>query len=132
MLTWYVYKEDVNARVIEKFNIFKHSSFAKDVQELLDEYVDREIDRKEFSEAVKRKAMYYFWSKSEYEVIITSWPVYITVDEFNRIAKETEKVKYYINIAPAISDKVDIFDQLNLNWEAFIDYLLKPVMEHKI
>lgn len=132
MLTWYVYKEDVNARVIEKFNIFKHSSFAKDVQELLDEYVDREIDRKEFSEAVKRKAMYYFWSKSEYEVIITSWPAYITVDEFNRIAKETEKAKYYINIAPAISDKVDIFDQLNLNWEAFIDYLLKPVMEHKI
>ena len=132
MLTWYVYRENFNARVIEKFNVFRHSSFVRDVQELLDEYVDREIDRKEFSEAVKRKAMYYFWSKSEYEVIITSWPAYITVNESNRIAKLADKAKSCINIDPAVSDKVDIFDQLNLNWEAFIDYILKPVMKQKI
>jgi hypothetical protein len=43
--------------------------------------------------------MYYFWSKAEWEIIISSWP--------NRDNDEL---------------KIDVFDQVMLNWEAFVDY----------
>lgn len=44
---------------------------------------------------LRRKCMYYFWSKCEYEVIVTGWP-----------DTKTER-------------KIDIYDQLDANWETF-------------
>ena len=47
--------------------------------------------------------MYYFWSKCEYEILITTW--------FERKDFKDEKI--------------DVYDQLQLNWNAFIDYIWK-------
>lgn len=44
---------------------------------------------------LRRKCMYYFWAKCEYEVIVTGWP-----------DTKTER-------------KIDIYDQLEANWETF-------------
>lgn len=44
---------------------------------------------------LRRKCMYYFWAKCEYEVIVTGWP-----------DTKTEK-------------KIDIYEQLDANWETF-------------
>lgn len=44
---------------------------------------------------LRRKCMYYFWAKCEYEVIVTGWP-----------DTKTER-------------KIDIYDQLDANWETF-------------
>ena len=49
--------------------------------------------------------MYYFWARCEYEVVISGWP-------------------------PAHGDvdrKVDIYEQLMLNWYAFVDYVWEHV-----
>ncbi|MBR6891898.1 MAG: hypothetical protein IKN15_01395 [Bacteroidaceae bacterium] len=44
---------------------------------------------------LRRKCQYYFWAKCEYEVIVTGWP-----------DTKTER-------------KIDIYDQLDANWETF-------------
>ena len=97
MLKWYVYLEDVNRKRIIKYNIFDHYNFHKDLKNII-----KKINNKdEFSEKVKHSAMYYFWSKCEYEILITTW-----------IGRKDFK-----------DEKVDVYDQLQLNWNAFIDYI---------
>jgi hypothetical protein len=125
-LTWFVFINNFNAKNIEHYNVFKHSSFAADVEQMLK--VSHTKD--EFSERLKRIAQYYFWSKCEMEVVVSSWPVYITVDEYNRITDELNqyKEKYHntprvLNISPHVSSKVDIYEQLLLNWDIFVDYI---------
>lgn len=44
--------------------------------------------------------MYYFWSKCEWEIIISGWP---PRDDFN-------------------DAKIDVYDQVKLNWDKFVDY----------
>ena len=35
--------------------------------------------------------MYYFWSKCEHEVVISSFPIHIKKEEFNRLTEEFKK-----------------------------------------
>lgn len=56
-------------------------------------------------EKFKRECMYYFWSKCEYEVVIQSWP-----------SKDIEK-------------KIDVYDQLEANWNIFKEIALKEIYE---
>ena len=69
IIEWYVYYHDSNAQRIIKWNIFNYGSFKKEVDVLLKE----EISKEAFSERLKREAMYYFWSKCEYEIILSPW-----------------------------------------------------------
>ena len=52
---------------------------------------------------LRRETMYYFWSKCEYEVLVKSWPC------------EKDSLK------------VDVFNQLNANWEVFRDIVFKEI-----
>lgn len=65
--------------------------------------------------------MYYFWSKCEYEVIITSFPMYINQEELEIINNSDRK--YKINIEPDVGVKVDIYSQIMNNFEVFVDYV---------
>jgi hypothetical protein len=72
---------------------------------------------------------YYYWSKSEYETIITSWPPYVEDEELNRLNSEKEKRiqetgKFYraaVNLN--VGYKIDIYTQVMMNWDRFIDYI---------
>lgn len=55
-------------------------------------------------EKLRRECMYYFWSKCEYEVVIQGWP-----------NKDTEK-------------KIDVYEQLEANWNIFKEIALKEIM----
>lgn len=124
-LEWNVFRENWNAGKIESFNVFSHDTFKKDVLEALETYKDKE----ELSKAVKSIAMYYFWAKCEHEITITSWPPYITKEEAKEIQLSIEKCEAHskfpkvFNVELAASSKVDIYEQLCLNWNRFIDYL---------
>ena len=125
-MVWNVYREDFNHGAIVKYNIFDHSSFAQDVNNLLKE----DITKDEFAEQLKRSLRYYFWGKSEYEVVITSWPVYIYRSELDRLNTEYEEYNnkwghypYDINIVPKVGKKIDIYNQVMMNWEQFVDYV---------
>ena len=95
-MEWNVFYHDVNKREITTFNIFHHYNFNKDVQRNLKQIKDKD----EFARRLKYDLMYYFWCKSEYEVIISPWGD----------GMGTEDVK------------IDIYTQVMNNWDIFLDY----------
>lgn len=125
-LEWNVFRYDVNKQKIVTFNIFNHWKFNEDVLKSLNKFKDKD----EFAEQLRRDLMYYFWSKYEYEVIITSFPIYITMDELDRLNVDRwlHKEKYgtdymRINVSPDTGDKIDIYEQVMNNWNIFVDYV---------
>jgi len=125
-MEWNVYYHDFNKKEITKWNIFNHGRFAEDVKKLLKE----DITKEEFSEKLKRTLQYFFWSKCEMETVITSWPCYIDKKELDRLNFEYEDYNkkyghypYKINVAPDVGEKIDVFDQVSMNWNVFVDYV---------
>lgn len=97
-MKWNVYYYDINKRKIEIWNVFEHGSFVKYIKEHLKKYKTKE----EFADKLKSELMYYYWSKSEWEIIISPW-----------VGGDREKD----------SVKIDVYDQIMLNWELFVDYV---------
>ena len=67
--------------------------------------------------------MSYFWSRCEYEIVLTSWPPYITAEQYKEIKESTEEVKYRKTIDLESAKKIDVFAQIVNNWEPFINYV---------
>lgn len=118
-MTWNVYRHDINSKEIKTYNVFDHYTFNQDVQKIL----KKKITYEELSDELKSSAMYCFWSKCEYEVVITSFPPYIDKEELNKLVDECEQHPYrtYVNLETGI--KIDIYGQLKMNWEHFVDYV---------
>ena len=98
MLVWNVFLENFNAKRIDVYNIFKHTALCDDLAKSLKKNKD---DKEAFASDLKRSLMYYYWSKCEYEIILTSWP----------------EMKGFHD------EKVDVYDQIMLNWDVFLDYV---------
>ena len=121
MLSWKVYWEDFNRKEIVVYDIFNGNYFecvAKDIKE-------RVSSKEIFAEEFRIKLMHRFWSRSEYEVVITSWPPYIDKYELDRLNQEDPKYKTDVRLT--VGKKIDILDQLELNWNQFIDYVWSNV-----
>lgn len=124
-LVWNVFIEDWNGKKIEVYNVFEHGSFWNALINVKKKF--KEFD--EFAQEVRRDLMYYFWSKSEWEIILTSWPPYVDSDEIDRLVKERQEHidnygKFFINNARlVVGEKVDVYDQVMLNWDNFIKYV---------
>ena len=121
-----MYYHNFNGRSIEKFNIFDQGRFLEDVKKDLKKYADKE----EFSERLRGHLFYYYGSKCEWEVVITSWVPHITISELNRLNEEREKTlkkynrePYSLYVNPDIGEKIDIYNQVMLNWDLFVDYV---------
>jgi len=97
-MKWNVFRYNINKKEIEQFDIFCHVRFKENVENLLKEHNDKE----KFAEELKKELRYYYWCKCEYEIILSSWPP----------SKDREE-----------EVKVDIFDQVMLNFSIFIDYV---------
>lgn len=95
-LTWNVYYHDFNKREIRKFNIFDYWKFNEDVSKDLHKCRSRE----EFAKLLRGHLFYYFCSKCEYKVLISPW------------IGDREKGTI----------EVDVYDQVMMNWETFLDY----------
>lgn len=93
---------NINKQKIELYNVFNHYHFNRQVEILLN--LKENLTREEFSKMLREQAMYYFWSKAEWEVLVTPWCG----------CRDTEKSTI----------KIDVYDQLIANWEVFIDYVL--------
>lgn len=125
-MEWNVYYHDFNTKEIKIFNIFEHSSFREYVKKAAKEYKTKE----EFAEQLKRELFYYFGSKCEWEVIITSWTTRITIDELDRLNKERERTikeygrePYSLYVSPETAEKIDVRDQVMNNFDIFLDYV---------
>ena len=95
-LEWNVFYYDFNAKEIKVSNVFNHGRYKVDVEDLLHKCTDME----EFSDKLKSVTMYYFWCKCGWETIIYLW-----------IGDEK------------VSKKIDVFWQLQNNWNRFVEYL---------
>lgn len=94
-MEWNVYYHNSNAKKIIQWNIFKHGSFRKEVYDLL----KSDLNKENFIEQLRKSLMYYFWSKSEYQVLIL--PLVGQADDI----------------------KIDIYDQVIMNWDKFSEYV---------
>ena len=98
-LEWYVFHENTNQKEIEPFNVFNSVRFYEYLLKLKKELKKKNETFEWFSKELKEYAMYCFWSKCEYEVIIK--PLFGEKPEL----------------------KIDIHTQLNLNWDKFARYV---------
>ena len=96
-MEWNVFYHDINAQKLTTVNIFDHCRFSEDVQKSL----KKSTSKDEFAKALKSDLMCYFWSKSEYEIIISPWYG----------GRNTEDIK------------VDIYTHVMNNWNVFLDYV---------
>lgn len=96
-LKWIVYYHNMNTQTIQPFNVFNHSSFCEDVEKHFKKYKDKE----EFAEHLRHSLIYYYWSKSEWEIIISPWCG----------GRSTKDIK------------VDVYNQVTNNWDVFLDYV---------
>lgn len=96
-MEWYVFYHNFNAQKIERWNVFDHGRFREDVKKHLKKCQSREV----FVEDLRRELMYYYWCKSEWEVLIYPWCG----------GRDTQPLK------------IDVYTQLMLNWEKFVDYV---------
>ena len=135
-MIWNVYHYNINSNKIETYNLFKNGTFMSYIRKANKKYNNKE----EFAKQLKRELQYYFWSRSEYEVIIE-------ITEDNRIilypwvgCKAPEKcrmdvtndtgfdwggfTKKHINLQGyKIKAKIDVYDQVMYDWEKFLDYV---------
>ena len=97
-MEWFVYIENINARRIEKYNIFNHSGFLDDCKNALNKFSN---DKESFLRVVRSSLRYYYWSKCEWEIVLSDWP-----------PSETFK-----------KEKIDVYSQVVLNWDIFSEYI---------
>ena len=126
MLIWNVYIEDSNRKEIKEFNIFDHYAFYKSIVKIL----KTKLSKEDFAERINRELLYYYWCKSEWEIILTSFPPYVDKVEVNRIKFESEQFNikhghypFLMHFNPNVVKKVDVYSQVKLNWDNFIEYL---------
>ena len=96
-LKWLVYRHDLNKDAIVVFNIFDHYAFAEDVAASLKACKDKD----QFAKALRSGMSYYFRLKSEYETVVVPW----------------------IGSSETKALRIDIYDQVMNNFEAFLDYV---------
>ena len=133
-LTWNVYEFDFSDRELRVFNVFDHYSFSYYVERLL----KKDISKEDFAEQLRREAQYYYWSKTEWECIITGVQPYIGRRELERIISECYLKRSkadppcrcsHVNLSH--SDKIDVYAQLCLNWDEFVDYVWSHAKSQK-
>ena len=104
---WNVWIWDFNHDRLEQYDVVP--MLLRELKSLRKE--DFPMDKKSMNEELKSWARYHFWAKCEYEMIVHGWPV-----------KKND-------------EKVDVYNQLMLNWdtfsEAFWKNVWKPIVDKK-
>ena len=136
-MKWTVFNYSINRQAIVLFNLFEHSSFLAYVKKAKKK---SKGSRDVFAEKVKSELRYYFWSKSEYELIIE-----IADDGHVFLmpwcgCKEPEEAKIEVAFDLGIdwlafakehigksregkSAKIDVFDQAMVRFDEIVDDL---------
>lgn len=136
-MKWNVLYYSMNQKAIVPFNLFEHSFFLMYVKKAKKE---SKGNRDAFTEKVKSELMHYFWSKSEYELVIE-----IAEDDHVFLmpwcgCKEPEKEKIEVSFEHGIdwlafakervknsregnSAKISVYDQAMVRFDEIIDDL---------
>ena len=102
-MRWNVYIHSFNKNEMEPYNIFNHSGFTYEVKQAIKKYKDKDT----FIEKLKYEVMYYFWNKCQWEIIVSPW----------------------VGKKESCNEKIDVFDQIMMNWDIFADYVWENIKE---
>lgn len=98
MLEYNVFIKNINSKTIVIYNVFTHKNFIKDCKRIYNDYY---MNKKDFLEGIKNTLIYYFWRKNEWEITLSCFPKY---SKFN-------------------DKKVDVYEQIMINWNTFSEYI---------
>lgn len=123
-LVWNVFTISNNRVTIR--NVFNYSiAFSSGLQKVYRKYKDDYIS---FEKEVLNQCMYAYWSKYEYEILITNLSPRISIEKAKEIVEKqaNNKDEYHLNyeyIDLEVEEKIDVYSQILLNWDNFIRYL---------
>ena len=95
-LVWNAYNYRSVGQGLRVFNIFDHYSFMESVRKLL----KKPMSKEEFSEMLRREVLYYYWSKAEWELVITDTQPHIDCKELNRLLSESNRSRTALAFQP--------------------------------
>lgn len=134
--TWNVIHHNFNSDKIENYDLFYHRTFADYIKKHRKKFKTTN-DKIGFAERLKREMMYYFWSKCEWEVIITKKNDRIVItpwivrneDVVLDVTDDTSfdwKGFYDVMVSRKGyqngSVKIDVYDQVEYQWDEFVEY----------
>lgn len=82
----------------------KHSVDYSKMNKLFKQHAYRDIAFEAYEQILDRRCMYYYWSKCEWEVIVSAWPPRDGSDK-----------------------KIDVYSQLKANWEQFKNIVIEDL-----
>ena len=124
-LSWFVYYE--NHGRIEKHDIFEGGYWESEARAIHCETKSR----RQWEDLFRIRLMARYWSRCEYELLLVEWPATVPVSAIDKMRQEVKDHEknwgtkpYRVNAQlPKAAEKIDVFDQLDLNWGVFVDYV---------
>lgn len=99
---------DINRDELIHYDIIPYLLRQYNETKKMDSYKETPKTRDEFKEFIKKEAMYQWWSRCEYEIIISDWPCQ----------------KHQV--------KIDVYDQVLMNLDVITDIIINIVKnEHE-
>ena len=127
-LVWNVITINSNTDKVEVENLLEKNYYLwNEVKEILKK--NKNISFEEFEDKVDHSIMYMYWSRYEYEHVITTFPPHLSLKGLEKANKERDdKIKEwgscrFVQAPLEVGEKVDVYFQVQLNWTAFITYL---------
>lgn len=121
-MKWNVYVSSFNDRKIEVRNVFELSSRFDDSLKRIRYNKKKQkypFLNEEFKNDLKIALQSAYWSKCEYEICLTDL---FQVIEAAQLEKMKEKRRFY-TVDVVGSRKIDVYEQVMLNWDLFVEYV---------
>lgn len=119
-MVWNVFYFDPNKRKIVIRNLFKMSVTFNEDFEKFKYTMQGNVTRENFEANLKSILMYTFWCRREHEIAVSDlcWTYPDATDEM-----KVREYEHYCKTA----QKIDIYSQVQMNWDRFVDYVWKEV-----
>lgn len=122
-IIWNVYWYNFNKETIEKGNIFSLSvKFYEGFEKIRKQIKKHNFEW--FNLELRKLAQCCYWSKVEYEVLITDVFALMEKERITEIYLNTNE-EWFLPLCNSLEtrEKIDVFEQLELNWDAFSNYV---------
>lgn len=131
--SWNVLRYDINTNKIGAYDVLAHmESFVREAKK-------SSKNKEEFSQRVRSRLMYHYWSKCEWELIVeidgnghiwvSPWvgcrdtrSVAVDVTDATDFDWASFAKKHISEQRYGTKAKIDVFDQVEWRWEEFVDY----------
>lgn len=125
-MKWNVVFKDCETGKLKLYNVFDDVGFRLDVEKIM----KQKYDKKQFLYKLDCIAWFHFGSKIEWGRFYYRSPITINVEEIKRISDEYQKRLESgennlddFEVKPKKWRKIDVNQQLHVNWEHFTNYI---------